>query len=461
MASNSASQSRMLLRIASPGGSSTPETESARRIAASARDIGGSDSDEYEVDSSSGGAPRPCGGLFAALATNKVLASLLVCVPMGFVVHFLNCPAWIIFGTNFMAILPMAWLIGKSTEDLASVAGDALGGLLNATFGNIVEMLLCIAGIRQGEIIVVKGTLVGSILSNMLLVLGTAMMWGGVFHAAGRGGKEQQRFQEAGASIQSSLMLLAVLCLALPSVYCKLMPTSDAIVSISRSVSVLLLLMYAQYLYFQLSYAPQLFEPEKNKNADGEDEDSDDEDEVDMTPGCAGITLGVCTVLTAFCTEYLIGSIEGAMLHWNVSKDFIGIILLPIIGNAAEHYTSIIVAGRNKMDLSLGVALGSSCQMALLVTPFTVLAAWGLGKNPLTTMNLNFNSFEIMILLLSCLLVSSVLKDGESNGLSGLMLLLSYCAIAAVYWCQYPEAETAGAPVLFLRPSGAIIPSTV
>merc|ERR1712232_493620 len=158
----------------------------------------------------------------------------------------------------------------------------------------------------------------------------------------------------------------------------------------------------------------------------------DDEEQPDMDGPTATVVLAVCTALTACCSEYLIDSIEGAIDSWNVSKEFIGIVVLPIIGNAAEHYTAIIVAGQNKMDLSLGVAVGSSCQMALLVTPFTVLIGWMMNRN----MSLNFHAFQVAVLLLAVLIVANVLKDGESNWLEGSMLVTAYVAIAMIYFFE-------------------------
>lgn len=311
----------------------------------------------------------------------------------------------------------MAWLIGKSTEDLAQFTGEAMGGLLNATFGNIVEMLLCVAGIRHDHIAVVQCTLVGSILSNLLLVLGSSFLWGGYNHPPA------QKFSIVGAGAQSSLLLLAVLGILLPTSYSLLVPGEQALLEISRGSSVLMLLIYVQYLVFQMYTHKDLFES---------GEDGDDDEEGDMDCCTATVVLACCTVLTAACSEFLIQSIEGTIEAWDVSKEFIGIVVLPIIGNAAEHYTAIIVAGQNKMDLSLGVAVGSSCQMALFVTPFTVLVGWMMDK----PMDLNFHPFQVTVLLISVLIVANVLKDGESNWLEGSMLCTAFFAIAMIYFCE-------------------------
>jgi len=362
---------------------------------------------------------RGFAGLRVVLGDHPILSSFLLFIPLGIASPFFDLPEWVVFTLNFFSILPMAWLIGKATEDLATRTGEALGALLNATFGNVVEMLLCIAGIRQDNIAVVQCTLVGSILSNMLLVMGSSFLWAGYNNPPPR----RLTYSKVGAGAQSTLMLLSVLGLALPTVYAYLLPEDEAILDISRGCSTLLLVVYVQYLFFQLKTHKEAFE------TPAADED-DEEEEADMDVATATVVLAVCTVLTAFCTDCLIDSIKGTMEEFKISTEFIGVILLPIIGNAAEHYTAITVAGQNKMDLSLGVAVGSSCQMALMVTPFTVLVGWVLDK----PMTLDFHPFQVTVLLLSVLLVANVLRDGESNWLEGSMLCTAYCAIALIYY---------------------------
>mmetsp|Transcript_131777 Transcript_131777/g.332867 ORF Transcript_131777/g.332867 Transcript_131777/m.332867 type:complete len:433 (+) Transcript_131777:133-1431(+) len=365
-------------------------------------------------------------GFLDVVAGNPFLSAFLVVIPFGFLTHFLGMQRWLVFLCNFFAILPMAWLIGKSTEDLATYTGEAAGGMLNATFGNVVEMLLCVAGIRQNQISVVQCTLIGSILSNMLLVMGTSFLWGGYNLAP----SSKMQYSKVGASAQSTLMLLAVLGITLPTVYSMLMPGQQEILDISRGCSSLLIVVYFQFLVFQLKTHKADFEGE---------EDGGDDEYPDMTAWTSVVVLATCTVLTAFCSEYLIDAIEGTIEAWHVSKEFIGIIILPIIGNAAEHYTAIVVAGQNKMDLSLGVAVGSSCQMALMVTPFTVLAGWALDK----PMSLNFHPFQVTVLFMAVLIVANILRDGESNWLEGSMLVTAYSAIALIYYFETSSGNLA------------------
>jgi len=280
-------------------------------------------------------------------------------------------------------------------------------------------MLICIAGIRNSEIVVVQCTLLGSILSNLLLVLGTAFLVGGMFVPT-------QRYSQQGAATQCSLMAMTVFAIGLPTLYANILSQDEEferMVEVSRWSSIFLLFTYCAYLYFQLGTHRALFE--------GEDAD-DEEEPPDLTPCSAAILLGIATVVTSFSTDFLIHAIKGTVSSWDVSQEFIGIILLPIIGNAAEHYTAITVAARDKMDLSLGVAAGSSCQMGLLVTPFTVLVGWAYG----TEMTLDFHSFQLAVLLLAVFLATNILSNGQSNWLEGLMLLVTYFILALIYFFE-------------------------
>jgi len=344
---------------------------------------------------------------------------MLVFIPIGHVAHFVEMDEPYVFGFNFLAIIPLAWLIGKCTEDVAAAVGQMLGGLLNATFGNVVEMLICVAGIRHGEVSVVQCTLVGSILSNLLLVMGTAFLVGGMSYKV-------QSYSQQGAATQCALLMMGVLSIGLPTIYANILKQEEEwehMVSVSRWSSIFLLIDYGTFLYFQLGTHRALFEGE----GEGEEEEA-----ADLSPVSAGVLLLILTVVTSFSTDFMIHSIKGTVAKWNVCKEFIGIIMLPIIGNAAEHYTAITVAARNKMDLALGVAVGSSCQMALLVTPFTVIVGWIYGKD----MTLDFHMFQLGVLFLSVVLVTCILGNGTSNWLEGLMLVTTYFILALIYFFE-------------------------
>mmetsp|Transcript_113554 Transcript_113554/g.242360 ORF Transcript_113554/g.242360 Transcript_113554/m.242360 type:complete len:231 (+) Transcript_113554:2-694(+) len=224
---------------------------------------------------------------------------------------------------------------------------------------------------------------------------------------------------------------MSVFAIGLPTIYANILKQEtewEHMVAVSRWASIFLLLVYFAYLFFQLKTHSELFQD------DGEEE----EEQPDLSAGTAAIFLAVLTVVTSFATDYLIDSIRGTVERWQVSKEFIGIIVLPIIGNAAEHYTAITVAMRNKMDLSLGVAAGSSCQMALLVTPFTVLVGWAYG----TEMTLNFHVFQLAVLMFAVSLVTNILNNGMSNWLEGLMLLVTYLVLALIYFFEGAEKES-------------------
>jgi Ca2+:H+ antiporter len=348
-----------------------------------------------------------------------ILASMLLFIPFGIYVGYMGPSVYsreTRFLLNFFSILPMAWLIGKATEDVAAASNSIIGGLVNATFGNIVEMLLCFQGIMQEEYMVVQLTLIGSILSNLLLVMGTAFLYGGYYHDA-------QTFNSSGAKTHCSLLTLSVLAISLPTVYRQVLSegAETDLLKISRVESVFLLMTYGQYLVFQLKTHSHLFE---------EGEEDGDEGEALSFYTAAGI-LGACTVLTAMCTDYLIVSIAGNLSSY-LNKIFISVILLPIIGNAAEHYTAIVVAGRNKMDLALGVAVGSSVQMALLVTPATVVFGWMMDK----PVDLDFHTFQAIVLVLSVIMTSSILVDGSVTWLHGSLLLTTYLIISTIYFLE-------------------------
>lgn len=358
-------------------------------------------------------------GMRNIICDNKILSLMLLSIPVGFWSKYAELEPQYVFLFNFIAVIPLAWLIGKATEDAAAKLGETAGGLMNATFGNVVEMLLCVSGIRNGEIVVVQCTLLGSILSNLLLVMGCSFLAGGFFY-------HFQRYNQAGAATQCSLLTLSVFAIGMPTIYVNILKQDEEwehMVTVSRWASVFLLLTYFCYLVFQLKTHASLFQDEG-----GEEE----EEQPDLSPVSASILLFIATVTTSFATDFLIDAIKGTVDSWNVSREFVGIIMLPIIGNAAEHYTAITVAMRNKMDLALGVAAGSSCQMGLLVTPFTVLVGWALDAE----MTLNFHAFQLAVLVFSVFLVTSILNTGSSTWLEGYILLVTYLVVALVYFFE-------------------------
>jgi Ca2+:H+ antiporter len=394
---------------------------------------------------------------------------LLIFVPIGFAVYYAHLKAVPVFIINFIAIIPLAAMLSNATEELAIRVGETLGGLLNATFGNAVELIVSIQALLKNEITIVKTSLIGSMLSNLLLVLGMSFFLGGI-------NRLEQFFNVTVAQTAASLLALCVASLIIPTVFHNTIAEDDNVAQngaadavrnqeLSHGTAVILLLVYACYLGFQLkTHAAMYNEPSQKvpkrksgkkeegdasrgiaaigagtaaasgggvnmkslfKNPDGS-EDDDDEEEFE-TPSLsvigALVTLAISTTLVAFCSEFMVSSIEGLTATGHISTTFVGLILLPIVGNAAEHATAVTVAIKDKMDLSIGVAVGSSMQIALLVFPFIVILGWILGKDCMT---LYFDNFQIVTLFVSVLLVNYLIQDGKSRKFTPLAYSYAY-----------------------------------
>lgn len=368
---------------------------------------------------------------------------LLVFVPLGLVAGKLGWPVTATFTLNFFAIIPLASLLSFATEELAATMGQALGGLLNATFGNAVELIVSIIALKNGQIRVVQASMLGSILSNILLVLGCCFFAGGLRYS-------QQSFNSTVASTMSSLMTVASASLIIPAtLYSTLWNSTgeghgdakDAVLMVSRGTAIVLLILYVMYLYFQLRSHASLFEEvneglaedseahqhdlrstvAENGDVEAVEEQQQEEERV-LSPLSAGVALVVVTVLVALCADYLVDSIDGIVTQTGMSRTFIGLILIPIVGNAAEHVTAVVVAWKDKMDLAIGVAIGSSLQIALFVTPFLVILGWIMH----VPMSLRFEPFETVAFFISGLVVTFLIQDGKSNYLEGGLCLGMY-----------------------------------
>lgn len=351
---------------------------------------------------------------------------LLVFLPFGLAAGVLEWSSGLIFWLNFLAIIPLAALLAFATEELSAHVGETLGGLLNVTFGNAVEVIVSIVALKENQIRIVQASMLGSILSNLLLVLGCCFIAGGY-------NRLQQQFNQTVAQTMSSLMCLATAGLVIPAAFHASIPKSNdpssldrEILSFSRGASVVLLFIYILYLYFQLGTHKRLFEG-INEECDG---NAPKEGDPELSPLAALLTLLGVTIIVAVCADYLVGSIDDIVATSGLSKTFIGLIVLPIVGNAAEHVTAIVVAMKNKMDLAIGVAVGSSLQIALFVTPFMVLVGWAIG----VPMSLHFSTFETAVLFISMLITNYLILDGESNWLEGAMLIGTYTIIALAFF---------------------------
>lgn len=357
---------------------------------------------------------------------NSYLNLLLAFVPLGFLAEKLGWSALARFSLNFLAIVPLAKLLGDATEQVSMQLGDTLGGLLNATFGNAVELIVGIVALLQGQLRIVQTSLIGSILSNLLLVLGMSFCAGGWV-------RKENTFQATAAQASGSILLLGTITLVIPAAY-RLSGHSESaqdeagLLFISRGAALILVIVYGLYLLFQLKTHSFLWDAEAVTEVEfGMDED---EDEEKMNTHAALLGLLVVTLVTSFSADYLVGAIDEVANEYRIPKAFISTILLPIVGNAAEHVTSIWMAVKNKMEIALGVAVGSSIQIGIGLIPALVLIGWAIGQ-PLT---LYFQGFETVVLTAGVLLTYTLIQDGKSNWIEGSMLVALYLVIALAFW---------------------------
>ncbi|KAK4574890.1 hypothetical protein LTR86_001732 [Recurvomyces mirabilis] len=392
---------------------------------------------------------------------------LLIMVPVGIALEYSGVNKIVVFVINFLAIIPLAAMLSYATEELAMYIGETLGGLLNATFGNAVELIVSIIALAQGQILIVQTSLIGSMLSNLLLVMGMCFFFGGLK-------RTEQFFNLTVAQTAASLLALAIGSLIIPTAFSIFTPgnADDGVTAASRGTAVMLLFTYCCYLFFQLRTHIDMYNAPSQKSpkrpsgkkdagdamrslasmgagtgaaaAGGQinqenlvHDEPEEEDGPQLTRLGALVTLAFSTVLIALCAEYMVSAI-GAVAK-SVSPEFIGLILLPIVGNAAEHATAVTVAIKDKMDLSIGVAVGSSLQVALLVLPLMVCLNWfGLGAP--ADLTLSFDGFQVSVLFIAIIVVNYVIQDGKSHWLEGMLLQVTYLVIAVAAWF-YPASN--------------------
>ena len=351
---------------------------------------------------------------------NIIFNVLLLFIPISLAAHFLEWGDLIVFITAALAILPLAAWMGTATEEIAVVVGPGIGGFLNATFGNATELIIALVALNAGLIDVVKASITGSIISNLLLVMGLSMLLGGIRY-------KEQTFESVVARVNASSMNLAVIAILLPTAmnYTSIGISETTVQNLSLAVAVVLILVYGLTLLFSMKTHAYLYEV-------GVAETEAQEEVTHTKPNIwlwSGVLL-VCTLLVAFESELLVGSLEVATSKLGLSSLFTGVILVPIIGNAAEHATAVTVAMKNKMDLSMSVAVGSSMQIALFVAPVLVIAGWVIGQ----PMDLDFNPFELVAVAVSVLIANSISSDGKSNWLEGTLLLAAYTVLGFAFY---------------------------
>ncbi|KAI1170649.1 Sodium/calcium exchanger protein-domain-containing protein [Nemania sp. FL0916] len=430
--------------------------------------------------------PKPAKGhfTFRNQLQRTILSSpinlLLLAAPVGIALWQLKLGGPAIFVVNFIAIIPLATLLSDATEQVALRTGEVVGGLINATFGNAVELIVAIIALTENQVTVVQTSLVGSVLSNLLLVLGFCFLAGGF-------NRPEQYFNTTVAQTAASLLALAVASLIVPTIFAHTpdfytndnvtsLP-SNAVPQLSHGVALILLLIYFFFLFFQLKTHSEVFNEESQKvpkkaifkkrqsvpegaiasgvanlgatyanvrdeSGDArqiaatkpeEEEEEDESEEPTLHLFVALGTLTIATVIIALCAEGLVSGIEP--IKSAVSEEFIGLILVPIVGNACEHATAVTVAIKDKMDLAIGVAIGSSMQVALFLIPLLVIIGWGIGNEQMT---LAFDTFQVVTLFVAVLLVNYLIGDGKSHWLEGVQLIALYVIIAVCAF-YYPN----------------------
>ncbi|XP_021287957.1 vacuolar cation/proton exchanger 2-like isoform X1 [Herrania umbratica] len=357
--------------------------------------------------------------------------------PLAILVHKTTAHNGWVFFLSLLGITPLAERLGYATEQLAFFTGPTVGGLLNATFGNATELIISIYALKSGMKRVVQLSLLGSILSNMLLVLGCAFFCGGlVFH------RKEQVFNKATAVVNSGLLLMAVMGLLFPAVLYYTHTerhVGKSELALSRFSSCIMLLAYAAYLVFQLKSQKDLYIPIDEQEGSQNEEQSDDDDEApEISKWESIIWLAIMTAWISILSDYLVDTIQGASEAWDVPIAFISVILLPIIGNAAEHASAIMFAMKDKLDISLAVAIGSSTQISMFGIPFCVVIGWMMGRE----MDLNFQLFETATLFITVIVVAFFLQEGTSNYFKGLMLILCYLIVAASFFVHEDPSST-------------------
>lgn len=362
---------------------------------------------------------------------------LLVFVPVAFVLRFvpgLESPT-ALFICSCLAIIPLAGWMGRATEHLAVHLGQGVGGLLNATFGNAAELIIALFALSKGLTGVVKASITGSIIGNILLVLGLSFFIGGLKH-------QKQQFNRTAASISATALTLAAIALIIPTIFHMVAAqvpverggwTLVQEQNLSLAIAIVLFLTYAATMVFTLVTHKRLFA------GHGSDDGGEKAEHASWSITKSVGVLVIATLFVALVSEFLVGAVEGARETLGLTEVFVGVIIVAIIGNAAEHSSAILLAARNKMDITIGIAVGSSLQIALLIAPILIFASYLFG----TPMDLEFTLPEIIAVAAAILIVEQISGDGESNWVEGVQLLSVYAVLAILFYFL-PDVHTAG-----------------
>lgn len=339
------------------------------------------------------------------------LGSLII-VPIAIIAHYLHWSHTTVFFLAALAIIPLAKFLGEATEEIASRSGPALGGLLNATFGNATELIIAGLALNAGLIELVKASITGSIVGNLLLVLGASIFVGGLR-------RKKQIFNTTAAQASATILLLGVIALTIPQIFILTSPAANATHSkdLSVLVAVIMFVVYLAFLFFIFRTHKHLYTEELGH-------------ESRWSKRKSIAVLLASTAGVGWISEILVKSIEPALHNLGWTELFVGAVIIAIIGNAAEHASAIVVAAKNRMDLSLQIAIGSATQIAMFVVPILVFAGLILGQE----MDLIFTTFELATIIVSVLIVNLVIQDGESNWFEGAQLLSAYAIIAVAFF---------------------------
>ncbi len=350
-------------------------------------------------------------------------------IPIAIVLDLIGAGAVVVFFSSALGVIPTAALMGRATEELSARAGPGIGGLLNVTFGNAPELIIALFALNKGLHEVVKASIIGSIVGNTLLVLGAAMFVGGL-------GRDRQTFDRTAAGSQASMLLLAAAALIMPAIFelvegkglpspgSELVDYGSTVESLSVAVAAILMVSYVAGLVFSLKTHRGLFNPTH--------EDPGPEHHAETwTVRKSIVALALAGVAVGVMSEILVGSITEAADTVGLSQFFVGVIIVAIVGNAAEHWVAVLVARKDKMDLSVNIAIGSSAQVALFVAPVLVLCSFFVGPHP---MALVFNGFELGAILIAILIANHVTGEGESNWYEGVQLMAVYAVLAAAFF---------------------------
>jgi len=342
----------------------------------------------------------------------KYVNVLLIFVPISIVGAFLNWDERLVFFSSALGILPLAWVLGQATEELAAHTGPRVGGLLNATLGNAAELIITIFAIREGLLELVKASITGSILGNILLVLGLSVLLGGLRNGL-------QRFDRTEAGLSATMMTLAIIALLIPSIFGHAIEIQDhaAVEWLSLGVAVVMIAIYVLSLVYS-------FRSTRGQSLAGEHAGAI------WSVRKAVIILVAATLFVAWLSEILVSAVEPVTESLGITEFFLGVVLIPLVGNVPDHLVAVQSSWKNKMDLSLAISLGSSMQIALFVAPLLVFISLAMG-NPLT---LIFNQFELLALAAAVGIAALISLDGESNWLEGAQLLAVYVIVALAFF---------------------------